>query len=151
MARVAQSGTTRSARPSGQPARPGVSGTALDGVDRWLALGLGLVDILTDFSRDALDTAAGPTERSGQDGYSAADLLGVLPGALAGLSLIVQQRAFDVVSEVEAVLGTQLDRVGAVRLTGDWSGLPAASSARKLAVCEPSARPEKVFGLVQSA
>ena len=123
MARVAQSAATqqsaatRNARPSGQPARPGVSGTALDGVDRWLALGLGLADILTDFSRDALDTAAGPTERSTQAGFSAADLLGVLPGALAGLSLIVQQRAFDVVSEVEAVLGAQLGRVGAVRLT----------------------------------
>lgn len=101
----------------GQPSRPGVTGSALDGVDRWLALGLGLADLLTDFSRNTLETAAGPTPRSDSENLSTADLVGVLPGALAGLGLMVQQRAFDVISEAEAVLGSQLTRVGAVRLT----------------------------------
>jgi hypothetical protein len=86
-------------------------------VERWLALSLGLVDLVTDYSRHALDTAAGPNARADQEGFSAADLIGVLPGALAGLGLIAQQRAFDVIAEVEAVIAAQLGRMGAVRLT----------------------------------
>lgn len=108
--------------------RPGTSGLVLDEIERWTELSLGLVGVVTDYSRETLAAAEGTAGAEQADGptaagaplahdLDAADLLAVLPGALATLGLRLQSRIFDAVAEAEHQVATVMARLGTVKLT----------------------------------
>lgn len=117
--------------------RPGASGMVLDEVERWTALTLGLAEVVTSYSTstlsqvadvEAADGVPGPVESSAEQAgatgtareLNAADLVRVLPGAVAVMALRVQSRAFDVITGTEAAVTSILGRLGAVRITSPF-------------------------------
>ncbi len=117
--------------------RPGASGMVLDEVERWTALTLGVAEVVTSYSTstlsqvadvEAADGVPGPgesaTEQTGATGatqeLNAADVVRVLPGALAVMALRAQSRAFDIITGTEAAVTSILGRLGAVRITSPF-------------------------------
>ena len=105
--------------------RPGSTGLVFDGIDRWLALVLGIGEFVTSYSQETLGNTENRNlgrQHDGADddateGPSAADLLSVLPGAGVVLMLRVQRGIFDAVAGAEKLVSDQITRFGAVRLS----------------------------------
>ena len=105
--------------------RPGASGVVLDEVERWTALALGVAEVVTAYSTSTLaevetdgdDGESQSAAESEPDELSTADLMRVVPGALAVLTLRAQNRAFDAITGTEGLITAAFARIGAIRIT----------------------------------
>ncbi len=115
--------------------RPGATGVVLDEVERWTALTLGVAEVVTSYSTSTLATAESDVEAEAADAtiladqltagdpdLNAADLVRVIPGALALLALRIQGSAFDAITGVENVVTEVFARFGAIRVTSPLAG-----------------------------
>lgn len=101
--------------------RPGISGMLFDAAQTWSALALGAGELVTGYSQRTLDRTAGGLSQPVPGGPAApgiADLVRVLPGAVAHLSLRAQDAAFSVLTGVENAARRGADRVGLSSISG---------------------------------
>lgn len=106
--------------------RPGASGVVLDEVERWTTLTLGVAQVAASYTKSTLAAAEGVERQTGADEAApdtlrAADILAVVPGAVAALALRWQALVFDLVASAESTSAAVLTRIGAVKLTSPLS------------------------------
>ncbi|MGV1037577.1 MAG: hypothetical protein ACOYD0_11220 [Candidatus Nanopelagicales bacterium] len=112
-------GRSRSGRAAStiRSARPGVSGAALDTVERWLHLSIGLSTVagrFADASYDKVSVASAHATPRGEMAGSAA----LLPGAILGVALAIQRQSFDAVAAAEGRIQAAVSAVGRAPIIG---------------------------------
>ena len=101
--------------------RPGLTGMLFDAAQKWSALALGAGELVTGYSQQTLDRTAqvqAATSHASPEPPGITDIVRVLPGAVAHLSMRMQDVAFAVIAETEQVARRGADRVGLSAVTG---------------------------------
>lgn len=101
----------------GSTARAGVSGAALDTVERWLHLSIGLSTVAGRFADASYDKASADSSHATPRGEIVGSVA-LLPGAILGMVLSAQRRAFDAVAVTEGRIQVVIDSVGGAPVIG---------------------------------
>jgi hypothetical protein len=97
--------------------RPGVTGALFDEMERWSGLGLGIAALASGYTRSRL-VVDGSREARDEDTVTLADLITVLPGAVASVATAVQSALFDAVAQVEDHVNRASGAASRIAFTG---------------------------------
>lgn len=109
--------TSPKVAPPVRAARPGATGAALDTVERWLHLSIGLSTVAGRFADTSYDKASVASTHATPRGEMAGSAA-LLPGAVLGLALAAQRRSFDTAAAAEHRLQGAVRWIGRAPLIG---------------------------------